>query len=153
MAATTSIQMLCLRDSSESFSEEFAGCSKLVFGSDSPGDVHDLVLPDPPVLWEYPTCCLQDLQVRGSQPVEQEIALVWSFQSLRGGGLAICDGGSTSSGRLCFPAGTEWCIWRRERTALSGSKNSWLGKEIFGKLSFLRDASVTLFNSPVKSQR
>lgn len=39
------------------------------------------------------------------------------------------------------------------KAALSGSKNSWLGKEIFGKLSFPGDLSVTLFNPPVKSQR
>lgn len=39
----------------------------------------------------------------------------------------------------------------RARAALSGSKNSWLGEEIVGKLSFPRDLSVTVFNSPAKS--
>lgn len=47
----------------------------------------------------------------------------------------------------CFPAGFERFVWKRERAALFGSKNSWLRKEIFGKLSFPRGLLVTLFNS------
>ena len=118
--------------------------SKLVFGCDSPGNFHPLfrlpsVLGTPRV--PFP---------KGKQEVFstwiKRSHLLRTLNPYLGGGRPSITPRSTSWRRRCFPAGREQWVCKRERAALSRSKNSWLRKEIFRKLSLPRDLSMTLFN-------
>lgn len=99
-----------------------------------------------PVPWGHVMC---DLRKGGR--ADEEITFAWNLSAPSRRGLA-------TQHLRAHPEEALRPSWeaagpgkKEQPPRISGSKNSWLGMEICGKLSFPRGLSVTLFNSAAQS--